>query len=86
MIAFLIALAPLIPVMLSIAGFFIQMFGTSKANLDAYQAMIQQNKDAGLITVDTYTKLNDFHKQMREEYERKQAEKSPAVDSPDKKL
>lgn len=64
-------LLALIPVVLQIAGFAIQWFGASKADLDAYQKMIEANKDAGLITVDTYTKLTDFHQQMRDDYEKR---------------
>ncbi len=78
MIAVLISLAPFLPVFLEIAGFLIQMFGTSKANLEAYNAMIQKNKDSGLITVDTAQKLSDFHAQMIADLEAKekaQAEK-----------
>ncbi len=71
MIAFLIALAPFIPAMLSIAGFFIKMFGTSEANLKAYQDMIQKNHDSGQITTETYEKLTDFHQQMLIEYQAK---------------
>ncbi len=86
MIGFLISLAPFIPAMLEIAGFFINMFGTSKANLQAYADMIQKNKDSGLITVETYQKLVDFHKQMMDEYaadevakQTKDVPKSPPV-------
>lgn len=79
MIAFLIGLAPYIPIMLQIAGFFIQMFGTSKENLAAYQDMIQKNKDAGLITVETAQKLSDFHAQMKADYEAKQKAKETKI-------
>jgi hypothetical protein len=72
MIAFLIALAPFIPALLSVAGFLIKMFGTSEANLKAFEAMVQKNKDAGLITVETYQRFQDFHQQMLQEYEAKQ--------------
>lgn len=75
MIAFLIALAPFIPAMLSIAGFFINMFGTSKANLDAYEKMVQQNKDSGLISVDTAEELFAFHQKMLTKYESKTVDK-----------
>lgn len=78
MIAFLISLAPFIPVMLQIAGFFIEMFGTSKANLEAYQSMIQKNKDSGLITVETAEKLSDWHKQMMAYHDRREAAKKAA--------
>ncbi len=73
MIAFLITLAPFLPVVLQIAGILINMFGTSKENIQAFQDMIQKNKDAGLITVDTEQKLSDYHAQMKADYEKKQA-------------
>ncbi len=69
MIAFLIAAAPFIPGILSVVTFLIKMFGTSEANLRAYAEMIQKNKDSGLITVETYERLSDFHKQMLAEYD-----------------
>lgn len=77
MIAFLIALAPFIPAVLSIAGFIIKIFGTSEANMKAFQEMVQKNKDTGLITVDTAEKLEQFHKEMMEEYERRNTPKPP---------
>lgn len=80
MITFLIALAPFIPAMLSIAGFFIKMFGTSEANLKAYQEMVQKNKDAGLISVETYNKLNDFHALMLKKMEEKEKAKTPTTE------
>lgn len=73
-ISLLISLAPFIPAMISIAGFLIDMFGASKQNLIDYQDMIQKNKDAGLITVDTYQKLSDFHKQMLTKYNTKEGD------------
>ncbi len=76
MIAFLISLAPYIPVMLEVAGFFISMYGTSAANLELYAEMIQKNKDAGLITVETAQKLSDFHAQMKADYDKKQGVKN----------
>ncbi len=71
MIGFLITLAPYLPVFLQIAGYLISLFGTSKANLQAYQDMIQKNKDSGLITVETAQKLQDFHAQLLADYEKK---------------
>lgn len=71
MIAFLISLAPFLPAILQIAGMLIQMFGTSKENLQKYQDMIQKNKDAGLITVETAQKLQDFHAQLLADYDKK---------------
>jgi hypothetical protein len=70
MIAFLISMAPFLPVILQIVGFLINMFGTSKENLAAYQKMIEANKDAGLITVDTYKKLVEFHQQLKDDYDK----------------
>ena len=64
MIAFLISLAPFLPVILQVVGWLISLFGTSKANLEAYQAMIQKNKDAGLISVETAERLAAFHAQL----------------------
>ncbi len=71
MIAFLISLAPFIPVMLQLAGYLMNFFGASKENLAAYQDMIQKNKDSGLITVETARKLSDYHSQMTADYEKK---------------
>jgi predicted MPP superfamily phosphohydrolase len=65
MIAFLISLAPFIPIILQIAGILIKWFGTSEENLKAYADMVQKNKDAGLITVDTARKLQGYHDEMR---------------------
>lgn len=57
-------LVPYIPILLDIAGWAIKLFGASDANLQAYQDMIQKNKDAGLITVETYQKLSGWHQDM----------------------
>ncbi len=75
MIALLISLAPFLPVLLNIAGILINMFGTSKANLQAYADMIQKNKDSGLISVETAQKLSGYHEQMLADYEKKNANK-----------
>jgi hypothetical protein len=80
-IAFLISLAPFIPVMLQLAGMLISWFGASAANLAAYQAMIQQNKDAGLITVETAQRLADYHQQMADDYAKKQAAHQAIADA-----
>ena len=58
------ALVPYIPILLQVAGWAINFFGASQANLQAYQDMIEKNKDSGLITVETYKKLSDWHQQM----------------------
>ncbi len=71
MIAFLITLAPYLPVVLQIVGYLISMFGTSKENLAAFQDMIQKNKDSGLITVETARRLQDFHAQLLADYDKK---------------
>lgn len=71
MIAFLISLAPFIPVILQLVGLLIQWFGTSKENLAAYQAMIEKNKDAGKITVETAQALQDLHAKLLARYELK---------------
>lgn len=63
-LAFLGVLTPYIPILLDVAGWAIKFFGASQANLQAYQDMIQKNKDAGLVTVETYQKLSDWHQQM----------------------
>jgi len=75
MLAFIIGLAPYIPVMLQVAGFFIQWFGASKENIAAYGAMIEKNKDSGLISVETYKTLADFHKQLSDDLQKKEQEK-----------
>lgn len=63
-LGFLGALAPFLPILIEVAGFLIKMFGASADNLKQYQDMIQKNKDAGLVTVETYQKLSDWHKEM----------------------
>lgn len=72
-LAFLGALVPYVPALISIAGFLLNLFGQSKANLDAYQAFLQANKDAGLITVENMTKLSNWHTEMAKDYADKQA-------------
>jgi 16S rRNA G527 N7-methylase RsmG len=71
MIAFLISLAPFIPLILDVVAFLIKQFGTSKENLKAYEDMVQKNKDSGLISVETANRLTDYHAQMLAEYEAK---------------
>lgn len=70
-LAILAAFVPYLPVLLQLAGWLISWFGASKENLQQYQDMIEKNKDSGLITVDTYQKLSDFHAQLSAEYEAK---------------
>lgn len=65
MIAFLISLAPFIPIILQVVGILIKWFGTSEENLKAYADMVQKNKDAGLITVDAARKLQSYHDEMK---------------------
>lgn len=65
MIAFLISLAPFLPIILQVVGIIIKWFGTSEENLKAYADMVQKNKDAGLITVDAARKLQRYHDEMR---------------------
>lgn len=65
MIAFLISLAPFIPIILQVVGIIIKWFGTSEENLKAYADMVQKNKDAGLITVDAARKLQGYHDEMK---------------------
>lgn len=69
-LAFLGALAPFLPVVIQIAGLLIQWFGASEKNLQQYQDMIQRYKDAGLKTVETAQKLQDFHAQMKADYDK----------------
>ncbi len=69
-LSFLAILTPYLPVMLEIAGWMLQTFGASKANLEQYQSMIQANKDAGLITVETANRLADFHSQLKAGYDK----------------
>lgn len=76
MIAFLLALAPLIPGILSIVGVLIKWFGTSEANLKAYNEMVQKNKDSGLTTVDTYEKIDGFHKELSDNPPTNQGDKN----------
>ncbi len=65
------SMVPYLPVLLSVAGWMLSFFGASKENLAKYQEMIQKNKDSGLISVDTYTKLSNFHSQMETEAQKK---------------
>lgn len=85
MIAFLISVAPFIPAALSIAGLLIKWFGTSEANLKAYQEMIENNKDSGLISAETYKKLSDFHQQMLKEWSEKNGKNPPLPPEPQEK-
>lgn len=71
------ALVPYIPILLDLAAWGIKTFGASKANLQQYQDMIQKNKDSGLITVETYQKLSDWHQQMLADLEKKNATPTP---------
>ncbi len=73
MIAFLISLAPFIPTILQLVAWIFSWAGASKENLQAYQDMIQKNKDSGKITVETAQKLADYHQQMADDYAKKQA-------------
>lgn len=75
-LAILGALAPFLPIALQIAGWAIQFFGASSANLKAYQDMLEKNKDAGNITVETYSKLSDWHKDMKEKADAAAAQKN----------
>ncbi len=81
MLAFLIALAPMIPAVLSIAGLVIKWFGASEQNLKDYAEMVQKNKDSGLITVETAEKLASYHEQMAAEYAAKQAAHQAIADA-----
>ena len=67
MIAFLLALAPFIPSILSLAGFAIKLFGASEKDLQAYADMVQKNKDSGLITVETYERLKGYREELKRE-------------------
>lgn len=53
-ISFLIAMAPFIPALLSVAAFFLKMFGSSEKTLQEYQDMIQRLKDDGRISIETH--------------------------------
>lgn len=77
MIAFLIGLAPFIPIILDVVAFLIKMFGTSKENLKAYEDMVQKNKDSGLISAETARRLSGFHAEMLAEYEKKENPSEP---------
>lgn len=62
MIAFLISLAPYIPIILNVAAFLMKQFGTSEDTLKAYVDMVKQVNNAGLLSVDSHDRLL-LHKQ-----------------------
>lgn len=63
-ISFLLASAPFIPAALSIASFLMRIFGASASNLAAYEKLIRDNKDTGLISVETHDVLVKFHQAL----------------------
>ncbi len=86
MIAFLISLAPFIPMILSLVNFLIKMFGASAADMKAYADMVEKNKDSGLTAVETYKKLSGYHQEMLAEYaadEKAKADAAAAKNQPE---
>lgn len=71
MIAFLISLAPFLPVILQLVGWLIKMFGTSEENLRLYGEMIQKNKDMGRVSVETARIHDEIYQRLKEKYEAK---------------
>lgn len=74
MIAFLLTLTPYIPIILNLVGWIIKMFGTSEENLRLYGEMVQKNKDAGRVSVETARKHDEFYQEMLKEYEAKKGQ------------
>lgn len=75
MIAFLISLAPFIPVVLQIVGWLIQMFGTSEENLRLFGEMVQKNKDSGRSSVETARRHDDMYAKLKARHEARKKEK-----------
>ncbi len=57
MIAFLISMAPFLPVVLDIVGMFFSAFGASAENLKLYQDMITKQNQSGLLSLQSHDRL-----------------------------
>ena len=71
MVSILLAIAPFIPIVLNIAGFFIKMYGTSEENLKIFKKLVENGKDTGKISVDSHIRLSAMHAGMEAEMEEK---------------
>jgi hypothetical protein len=76
MIAFLIGLAPYIPIILQVVGWLIKMFGTSEENLKLYGEMIQKNKDLGRVSVETARIHDEMYEKLKARAQARKAAES----------
>ena len=72
MIAFLISLAPFIPIILQIVGWLIKMFGTSEENLKLFGEMVQKNKDLGRVSVESARLHDEMYAKLKARHEERQ--------------
>lgn len=69
MIAFLIGLAPYLPIILQVVGWLIKMFGTSEENLKLFGEMVQKNKDLGRVSVETARLHDEMYSTLKARHE-----------------
>lgn len=77
MIAFLIGLAPYLPIILQLVGWLIKMFGTSEENLKLFGEMVQKNKDLGRVSVETARLHDEMFEKLKARHDARKGEKKP---------